>query len=412
MQIIQLITLVALLASTANAWGNEGHEAVASIGYALLNPRAKATVDTLLKSYDFKSLEDAATWPDRVKKSTRKETGDYHFIDLHDDPINGKCGVVNWPTDCGDKGECAVTGIAKAAWILSSDLQKRSVAYGRKPVLDKCGNPIIRTSSSASTATETASSTAGAGYGTSSTAVVSTGTASATATATATGSASATATETASASSSSASTSTSTSTTSAAASSSSTSTTSTTTTSTTTSAAPKPTVDVVLPQINITVKGEALAFLTHFIGDVAQPLHASGYERGGNGVDVTLAGKKSNMHSAWDTGLVRKIITEDFGGSQAEWVAALLRAKVDTFKIAGLACASTTSGKDLETIQKCVLTWAQESDNLVCAEVFAHDFKKGGEVGDAYYLAVKNVINSQVIKGGHRLAAMLNKLLG
>src|SRR5512132_306726 len=49
----------------------------------------------------------------------------------------------------------------------------------------------------------------------------------------------------------------------------------------------------------------ALRFVTHLIGDIHQPLHASFAEdRGGNSVDVRFNGRKENLHSLWDTALV------------------------------------------------------------------------------------------------------------
>jgi hypothetical protein len=52
-------------------------------------------------------------------------------------------------------------------------------------------------------------------------------------------------------------------------------------------------------------KRTALRFIAHLIGDIHQPLHAGFAEdRGGNSVDVRFNGRKENLHSLWDTGLV------------------------------------------------------------------------------------------------------------
>ena len=52
-------------------------------------------------------------------------------------------------------------------------------------------------------------------------------------------------------------------------------------------------------------KQEALRFLVHFVGDVHQPLHVGRRaDRGGNDVEVTLFGEKTNLHSVWDSGLI------------------------------------------------------------------------------------------------------------
>src|SRR5262245_30864038 len=59
----------------------------------------------------------------------------------------------------------------------------------------------------------------------------------------------------------------------------------------------------------------ALKFLVHFIGDVHQPFHALGVERGGNGIPVSVFGSQTcsyedgtphpcNLHGAWDSALI------------------------------------------------------------------------------------------------------------
>jgi len=52
----------------------------------------------------------------------------------------------------------------------------------------------------------------------------------------------------------------------------------------------------------------ALIFLTHFIGDIHQPMHA-GYadDSGGNGQAVVYYGRNTNLHSLWDTGMIQNI---------------------------------------------------------------------------------------------------------
>jgi len=48
-----------------------------------------------------------------------------------------------------------------------------------------------------------------------------------------------------------------------------------------------------------------LRFLTHLIGDLHMPLHVGRREdRGGNRIDVTFFGEKTNLHTLWDTKLI------------------------------------------------------------------------------------------------------------
>jgi len=49
----------------------------------------------------------------------------------------------------------------------------------------------------------------------------------------------------------------------------------------------------------------ALEFLTHFVGDVHQPLHVSyAYDLGGNDVKVEFFGTQTNLHHVWDTNMI------------------------------------------------------------------------------------------------------------
>jgi hypothetical protein len=53
---------------------------------------------------------------------------------------------------------------------------------------------------------------------------------------------------------------------------------------------------------------EALKFLVHFMGDLHQPLHLTGRDRGGNSVKVMWDGRHTNLHSVWDNFLIAKAV--------------------------------------------------------------------------------------------------------
>ncbi|KAF8880460.1 phospholipase C/P1 nuclease domain-containing protein [Gymnopilus junonius] len=52
------------------------------------------------------------------------------------------------------------------------------------------------------------------------------------------------------------------------------------------------------------VANEALKFLIHFVGDMHQPLHLTGRDRGGNSVKVLFGRRHTNLHSLWDSFLI------------------------------------------------------------------------------------------------------------
>jgi hypothetical protein len=91
-----LIALGCALAASpsARAWGCQGHQAIAYIAEAHLNPRARAMAIKILKASPIdKSLPrwcqppatdpfiDASSWPDDIRKE-RPKTGAWHYIDI------------------------------------------------------------------------------------------------------------------------------------------------------------------------------------------------------------------------------------------------------------------------------------------------------------------------------------------
>jgi hypothetical protein len=52
-------------------------------------------------------------------------------------------------------------------------------------------------------------------------------------------------------------------------------------------------------------KAVAVKFLTHFIGDLHQPLHVGrGADRGGNGTQVSWFQSPTNLHAVWDNSII------------------------------------------------------------------------------------------------------------
>src|SRR5690606_31977477 len=51
---------------------------------------------------------------------------------------------------------------------------------------------------------------------------------------------------------------------------------------------------------------QALKFVVHLVGDAHQPLHAGHrHDRGGNDYQLNYRGKGTNLHSLWDSGMLR-----------------------------------------------------------------------------------------------------------
>lgn len=134
----------------------------------------------------------------------------------------------------------------------------------------------------------------------------------------------------------------------------------------------------------------ALKFLVHLAGDLHQPFHALGVERGGNGIPVSVFGSATcNLHGVWDTALIaHRSLTdrqylEELDGliSQRRWDA-----------------IATGSPAD----------WAIESHARAAVALLPRQ----GVVDEAYYRAHISAINERLALGGLRLAALLNRSLG
>jgi len=136
---------------------------------------------------------------------------------------------------------------------------------------------------------------------------------------------------------------------------------------------------------------QALKFVVHFVGDVHQPLHAGrGHDRGGNDYQVNWNGKGSNMHSLWDSGLLRSA-----GLDEDAWLA----------RLQALPVPAPVSPLPAEAPR----LWAEQSCRLVDSPGF---YPRGHLIEQAYVDAQLPVVERQLRLAGDRLAAVLNATLG
>jgi hypothetical protein len=135
---------------------------------------------------------------------------------------------------------------------------------------------------------------------------------------------------------------------------------------------------------------DALRFLVHFVGDVHQPMHATGEAAGGNGIAVTEFGstqcgrRPCNLHGAWDSGLI-----EHTGMGRDEYVAHLEKLISDEHLIA--------SGSPED--------WANESHRDAQSAWLAD----GAQIDENYYRQEIKVVDERLALAGLRLAAVLNE---
>ncbi|KDQ51131.1 hypothetical protein JAAARDRAFT_73787 [Jaapia argillacea MUCL 33604] len=191
------------------------------------------------------------------------------------------------------------------------------------------------------------------------------------------------------------------------------------------------TTRVVNTGLSATQRQEALKFLDHFHGDISQPLHVEAYEVGGNDINAICGGSSTNLHAAWDTGIVTTNVNANHGGAATTYANDLVaRIKTGIYESqtsSWLACDNTTepvyNKRSVEddvngllvskattiTPLECPLVWAREANAFDCTVVF--NYTTGQDLcAGSYYNAAVPVIDLQLARSGYRLAAWLNVL--
>lgn len=134
-----------------------------------------------------------------------------------------------------------------------------------------------------------------------------------------------------------------------------------------------------------------LRMLIHIVEDIHQPMHtAHASDKGGNDFKVNWFSKPTNLHSIWDTELIN---FQDL--SYTEYVKAI-------------DYPTTTQIKEWQAAP--ISKWVFESSNL--AEQLYTEIKPGDTLNYKYNFTHLNILNQQLLKGGIRLAGVLNQIFG
>jgi hypothetical protein len=172
---------------------------------------------------------------------------------------------------------------------------------------------------------------------------------------------------------------------------------------------------------------EAIEFLTHFVGDIHQPLHASrASDLGGNSFHVKFEPETTssfldrdgshhkgwNLHSVWDDGIIERAMDDYFNSTRATFEDDLTKV-IATAQQTGdlnlwLACAD---GHD----KTCASSWAEESfqDALTWAYRTSDDEEvvDGSVLDELYYTTRLPVVKRKIAAAGVRLAHTLELVL-
>jgi hypothetical protein len=134
-----------------------------------------------------------------------------------------------------------------------------------------------------------------------------------------------------------------------------------------------------------------LRMVIHIIEDVHQPMHTGRTgDKGGNDIKLTWFNDPTNLHAVWDSKLI------DFQQlSYTEYAAAI----------------NHTTPAQLAEWQKAPISqWLYESNQI--AEKIYTDTKADTKLSYNYNFMFVDTLNQQLLKGGVRLAGVLNQLFG
>ncbi|KAJ5958939.1 uncharacterized protein N7479_006089 [Penicillium vulpinum] len=163
-------------------------------------------------------------------------------------------------------------------------------------------------------------------------------------------------------------------------------------------------------QLSTAQTAEALKFLVHFIGDLAQPLHDENYEVGGNGIAVTFNNYSDNLHSDWDTYMPAMLVGGSSLADAKGWAGSL----VDEISSGAYKkqAKKWTKGDDISNTIKTASRWASEANALVCTVVMPDGAAalQTGDLYPGYYNSAIGTIELQIARAGYRLANWLDQI--
>lgn len=133
----------------------------------------------------------------------------------------------------------------------------------------------------------------------------------------------------------------------------------------------------------------ALKFVVHLIGDMHQPMHVShGSDQGGNLIQVTFNNEQVNLHSLWDSRLIREHPLT-----------------IDQFTA---ECDNATPAQITKWQNDDMLLWLYES-YLIAEQIYVQA-AKNPRFNQQYYETAMPIIRKRILQGGIRLAGVLNEI--
>ncbi|XP_038712054.1 endonuclease 4-like [Tripterygium wilfordii] len=147
---------------------------------------------------------------------------------------------------------------------------------------------------------------------------------------------------------------------------------------------------------------EALMFLSHFIGDIHQPLHVGFVgDLGGNRIVVNWYDTKTNLHRVWDDKIIDSALEKFYNSDVETMIQAIQKNITDNWSTSWAFCRSN------QTV--CPNLYASESISATCKYAYPNA-SAGSNLGDDYFYSRLPIVELRLAQGGVRLAAVLNNI--
>ncbi|CAN7096723.1 unnamed protein product [Brassica rapa subsp. narinosa] len=150
---------------------------------------------------------------------------------------------------------------------------------------------------------------------------------------------------------------------------------------------------------------EALLFLSHFVGDIHQPMHV-GFtsDEGGNTIKLHWYRHKSNLHHVWDREIILTALKEYYNKDLD-----LLQEDLEKNITNGLWKDDISSWTECNDLLACPHTYASESIELACKYGY-EGVTSGVTLSEEYFDTRMPIVMKRIVQGGLRLAMVLNRI--
>ncbi|OVA13911.1 S1/P1 nuclease [Macleaya cordata] len=152
---------------------------------------------------------------------------------------------------------------------------------------------------------------------------------------------------------------------------------------------------------------EALLFVSHFMGDIHQPLHV-GFtsDEGGNTIQLHWFKHKSNLHHVWDREIILTAAKELYDKDME-----LFQEDIQKNFTYGIWSDDMSSWGVCDDLFSCPNKYAAESISLACKWGYK-GAKQGATLAEEYFNSRLPIVAKRIAQGGVRLSMILNRVFG